>query len=438
MSAGADHRPITAAGPVWRPYAAMKSAPTPPVVVETNGVRLKLADGRELIDGVSSWWTACHGYNHPVIRAAVAQQLARMPHVMFGGLTHEPAETLAARLAMMTPGDLNHVFFSDSGSVAVEVALKIALQYWLNKGVTGRHKFVAFRGGYHGDTLGAMAVTDPEDGMHARLGAYVPRNILADLPSSPEKIAELDALFQTHQATIAGVIVEPMVQGAGGMLFHAAETLKTLAQLCKKHGLLLIADEIMTGFGRTGSLFAVEQAWIVPDILCLSKALTGGTLSLAATIARTSVFEAFWSDDPAHALMHGPTFMANPLACAAANASLSLFADGSAVNQAKGIEYWFGDVLGPCRGLPGVVDVRSLGAIGVIEFDHPLDTAWLRARAIERGVWLRPFGRILYATPPLTITDPDIDHLTATMVALATDYAAMRHAERASPSVGDL
>jgi adenosylmethionine-8-amino-7-oxononanoate aminotransferase len=307
---------------LWRPYTQMKLAGPPPKVRATDGVRLELEDGSRLIDGISSWWTACHGYNHPHIRESVADQLARMPHVMFGGLSHEPAERLARRLAKLLPGDLDHVFFTDSGSVAVEVAMKMAVQYWLNRGVKGRHRFVSFRNGYHGDTMGAMSVTDPDGGMHARFAEYLPHQFVADLPNDLDRIAKLETLLARHRDEIAGVIVEPLVQGAGGMKFHDGDTLRRIANAAQRHGHLLIADEIMTGFGRTGPMFACDEADIVPDIMCLSKALTGGTIALAATVARRHVFDAFWSDDPAAALMHGPTFMANPLACAAANASL--------------------------------------------------------------------------------------------------------------------
>ena len=311
---------------VWLPYTQMKTArdrrcrsrrPKAPAS--------RLADGRELIDGIASWWTACHGYNHPHIREAVARQLATMPHVMFGGLAHEQALTLARRLAALLPGDLDRVFFSDSGSVSVEVALKMAVQYWINRGVRGRTQFVAFKGGYHGDTTGAMAVCDPDDGMHALFAGLLPQQIIVDLPDTDERAAALDALLAERADTIAGIIVEPLVQGAGGMLFHDAATLKRLRALADKYDLLLIFDEIFTGFGRTGAMFACDAAGVTPDIVTLSKALTGGTLPLAATIATRKVFDAFWSDDPKAALMHGPTFMANALACAAANASLDLF-----------------------------------------------------------------------------------------------------------------
>ncbi|WP_342151637.1 adenosylmethionine--8-amino-7-oxononanoate transaminase [Methylorubrum sp. SB2] len=403
--------------PLWRPYTQMKSAAPPLEAVGTHGSRIVLADGRELIDGIASWWTAVHGYNHPHIAGAVAEQLGRMPHVMFGGLTHAPAERLAARLAALLPGDLNHVFFTDSGSVAVEVALKMAVQLWLNRGETGRTRVLAFRGGYHGDTLGAMSTCDPEEGMHRRFGAYLPTQVFCELPRDAERTAALDATLARHRHELAAVIVEPLVQGAGGMLTHPPAVLATVARLARRHGLLLIADEIFTGFARTGSLFACEQAEVVPDILCLSKALTGGTMALAATVATTEIFAAFWSDDPAAALMHGPTFMANPLACAAANASLDLFETEPRLDQARAVAARLEAGLRPLARVPGVRDVRVLGAIGAVQFARAPDLAALKARLVARGVWVRPFGDILYLTPALTIAPTDLDRLIAAVAA---------------------
>jgi adenosylmethionine-8-amino-7-oxononanoate aminotransferase len=405
--------------PLWRPYTQMKLAAPPLEAVATRGSRIVLANGRELIDGIASWWTAVHGYNHPHIAGAVADQLARMPHVMFGGLTHAPAERLAARLTALLPGDLNHVFFTDSGSVAVEVALKMAVQLWLNRGETGRTRVLAFRGGYHGDTMGAMSACDPEEGMHRRFGAYLPTQVFCDLPRTPEQDAALDAALARHRRDLAAVIVEPLVQGAGGMLTHPPEVLATVARLARRHGLPLIADEIFTGFARTGTLFACEQAGVVPDILCLSKALTGGTMALAATVATTEIFSAFWSDDPAAALMHGPTFMANPLACAAANASLDLFETEPRLTQARAIAARLEEGLRPLARLSGVRDVRVLGAVGAVQFATPPDLAALKSRLLARGVWVRPFGDILYLTPALTVPDDDLDRLIAAVAAEA-------------------
>ena len=344
-TAGLDH--------VWLPYAQMKTLGPPLAVVATDGCRIKLADGRELIDGIASWWTACHGYNHPHIRAAVEDQLARMPHVMFGGMVHEPALKLAQRLTgLMAPAELDRVFFSDSGSVAVEVALKMALQYWRNRGVDGRSRILSFTGAYHGDTTGAMAVSDPEGSFHAAFQGLLPEQITIGLPVDEESNAALDATLARHGAELAAIIVEPLVQGAGGMRFHDADVLRRLRTAADRCDTLLIFDEVFTGFGRTGSLFAFQEAGVVPDIITLSKALTGGTLPLAATIARRKVFDAFWSDDPAKALMHGPTFMANPLACAAANASLDLFEREPRLDQVAAISRTLRVSLEPCRLLP--------------------------------------------------------------------------------------
>jgi adenosylmethionine-8-amino-7-oxononanoate aminotransferase len=390
----------------------MKTVAPPLAVTATHGSRIRLADGRELIDGIASWWTACHGYNHPHIRAAVERQLAQMPHVMFGGLVHEPALILAQRLVgLLGPGDLDRVFFSDSGSVAVEVALKMAVQYWRNQG-RGRTRFLAFTGGYHGDTTGAMAVSDPQGSMHAAFRGLLPEQITVDLPVDEASSAAFIATLERHSDELAAIIVEPLVQGAGGMRFHDAEVLRTLRAAADRHGLLLIFDEIFTGFGRTGSLFAFQDAGVVPDIVTLSKALTGGTLPLAATIADKKVFAAFWSDDPAHALMHGPTFMANPLACAAANASLDLFEREPRLDQVAKISGALAAGLEPCRKLRGVKDVRVKGAIGVVELDRIDDLNILRQRFVAEGVFIRPFGSIVYLTPALTIAEEELAKLT--------------------------
>jgi adenosylmethionine-8-amino-7-oxononanoate aminotransferase len=401
---------------VWLPYAQMKTAPLPLPVVRTQGSRIVLADGCELIDGIASWWTACHGYNHPHIRAALERQLATMPHVMFGGLAHEQALTLARRLCALLPGDLERVFFSESGSVAVEIAMKMAVQYWLNRGEKGRTKFVAFKGGYHGDTTGAMAVTDPDSGMHDIFQGLLPDHVIAGLPTDAASADALELVLARHAEDIAGLIVEPLVQGAGGMRFHDATTLNRLREIADRCGALLIFDEIFTGFGRTGTMFACEQAGTVPDIVTLSKALTGGTLPLAATVARRHVFEAFWSDDPAKALMHGPTYMGNALACAAANASLDLFEREARMRQVAAIGDQMSRELAPFRNLPGVRDVRVLGAIGVVEMERIGDLAALRARFVEEGVFIRPFGRIIYLTPSFTIESHDLSQLTAAVV----------------------
>ena len=394
---------------LWRPYTAMKGAGPPLPVVATEGCRIRLADGRELIDGIASWWTACHGYNHPHIVAAIEDQLRRMPHVMFGGLTHEPAARLAARLAALMPAGLDHVFLSDSGSVAVEVALKMAAQFWINRG-TPRTRFVCFRNAYHGDTMGAMSVSDAESGMHASLAAYLPRQTMLDLAAR-------------DFAGAAAVILEPLVQCAGGMRMHPPETVAAIAAACREHGTLFIADEIATGFGRTGTMFACEQAGVAPDIVCLGKALTGGALGMAATIANGRVFEAFESDDPAHALMHGPSYMANPLACAAANASLDLFDTEPRLEQVAVIEAHLKEALAPCRTLAGVVDVRVKGAIGAVQLERMRDLQLLKDRFVAEGVWLRPFGDVVYLMPSFTIAPDDLARLTDATVRVLKERA---------------
>src|SRR5262245_12645573 len=401
---------------VWLPYAQMKTALPPLPVARTHGCRIVLADGRELIDGIASWWTACHGYNHPHIRTAVERQLAVMPHVMFGGLAHEQALTLARRLAALLPADLDCVFFSDSGSVAVEVAMKMAVQFWLNRGDRRRKQFIAFAGGYHGDTTGAMAVCDPDAGMHALFRGLLPEHLITALPRDEETAAAFAQLLERHADQLAGIIVEPMVQGAGGMRFHEPHVLRRLRQAADRHGLLLIFDEIFTGFGRTGSLFACEEAGVVADIITLSKALTGGMLPLAATVARKHVFDAFWSDDPTHALMHGPTYMANALACAAANASLDLFEWEPRLQQVANIARALERGLAPCRELAGVKDVRVRGAIGVVELDRIADLDALRAGFVEEGVVIRPLGSVVYLTPAFTIAEEELARLTRAVV----------------------
>lgn len=407
---------------IWLPYTQMKTALPPLPVVSTDGVRLRLADGRELIDGIASWWTACHGYNHPHIRDCVTRQLERMPHVMFGGLVHEPALTLADRLARLLPGDLNHVFFCDSGSVSVEIAMKMATQYWLNRGVPGRTRVAAFRGGYHGDTIATMAVCDPEEGMHSLFAGLLPEHVILDLPVDEASTARFERELAAQAHTLSAILVEPLVQGAGGMLFHDPAVLRRLRDAADRHGLLLIFDEIFTGFGRTGTLFAAEAAGVVPDIMTLSKALTGGTMALAATIASTRVFEAFWSDNPMAALMHGPTYMANPLACAAANASLDLFEREPRLAQVAALSAGLRAGLAPCRDLPGVRDVRTLGAIGVVELERIDDMNGLKQALIDEGVWVRPFRTIVYLTPAYTMTAEDLTRLTGAVVRALTRH----------------
>jgi adenosylmethionine-8-amino-7-oxononanoate aminotransferase len=397
---------------VWLPYAQMQTAPLPMAVARTQGARIILEDGRELIDGIASWWTACHGYNHPHIQQAVADQLEAMPHVMFGGLANQPAYRLATRLAAMLPGDLNRVFFTDSGSVAVEVAIKIAVQSRLNKGERGRTKILAFCGGYHGDTLGTMAICDPEEGMHSLYTGLLPEHPVVPLPKDEASIAAFEAFLEREHKTLAAIIVEPLVQGAGGMVFHGPKVLQRLRKAADEYGLTLIFDEIFTGFGRTGSLFAFEQAGVVPDIITLSKALTGGTSPLAVTIATDRLFETFLSDSPMTALMHGPTYMAHALGCAAANASLDIFESEPRLAQVAAISAQMAKELEPCRGLPGVKDVRVMGAIGVVQMHEITNPAGLRQQFLKEGVWIRPFRDIVYLTPAFTVSPEELSRLT--------------------------
>ncbi len=411
---------------IWLPYTQMGVEEPPLSVAATDGVRLALADGRELIDGMASWWTACHGYNHPHMIAAITDQAHLMPHVMFGGLVHEGALKLASRLAAITPGDLGRVFFSDSGSVAVEVALKMALQYWVNRGEAGRRRFVCFKGGYHGDTIGAMGVSDAEAGFHANFRGAMVRQLITDLPRDAGSRAAFGALLDEKSSEIAGIIFEPLVQGAGGMVFHDADTLAAVMEAAGLRGIPVIADEIFTGFGRTGTMFACDRVDRTPDIMCLSKGLTGGAVGLGATIARPHIFEAVLGDDLGAAFMHGPTYMANPIACAAANASLDLFESEPRLDQVARIEARLKDGLEPCRARAGVADVRVLGAIGVVELDElPLKRLYrLRRAFIDRGLWVRPFGRIVYLTPAYVMADEDLDALSAGIAAVIAEVSA--------------
>ena len=414
---------------IWLPYTQMQDAPLPAPIARTEGCRLIMADGRELIDGVASWWTAAHGYNHPHIRQAVTKQLETLPHVMLGGLAHEQAYTLAARLAKMAPGDLSRVFFSESGSVSVEIAMKMAAQYWINKGSEGRSRFVSFTGGYHGDTFATMSVCDPEEGMHSLFSGLLAEQIITDLPTDAAKRDAFEALLTSRTEEIAAVVMEPLVQGAGGMILHSPETLRFIRDACDRSGVLLILDEIFTGFGRTGTLFACEQADIVPDIMTLSKALTGGTLPLAATLARSHVFDAFLSDDPERALLHGPTYMGSAMGCAAANAALDLFEQDPPAPRVTRIADQLLDQLEPARTLAGVRDVRVKGAIGVIELEPHSDHDWMKAEFISRGVWIRPFNNIVYTTPPLVISADELSQITSAMVDVVHIWGTRKNTE---------
>ncbi|MAU41162.1 MAG: adenosylmethionine--8-amino-7-oxononanoate transaminase [Kordiimonas sp.] len=406
---------------VWLPYTQMQTAAKALPVKETRGQTLTLADGRELVDGIASWWTACHGYNDPRMQKKIVQQLSQMSHVMFGGLVHEPALRLAKRLADLLPGDLDHVFFSESGSVAVEIALKMAVQYWTNQGIKGHNRFVSFRAGYHGDTTATMAVGDTDDGMHQAFGDYLEDQYLVDLPVTTEQAAALDQLLAEKKNEIAAVLIEPLIQGAGGMKFHGLDVLQRVARICSAHDVLLIADEIFTGFGRTGTMFACEQADIVPDIICLGKALSGGMAPMAATVAGKKVYDAFLSEDADKAFMHGPTYMANPLACAAANASLDLFAEEPRLEQVRRIEQHLGQSFSHFRHYPNVVDVRVKGAVAVIEMTALPDRQKMQECFTREGVWLRPFGNVIYLTPSFTIAPDELAKLTQAIDTMLTE-----------------
>ena len=407
---------------IWHPYASATDGPDVFPVVSARGVRLQLADGRKLIDGMASWWCAIHGYNHPALNRAVHAQLENMSHVMFGGLTHPPAVKLAQLLTRLTPPGLKRVFFSDSGSVAVEVALKMAIQYWYSVGKPAKQKMIALRNGYHGDTFGAMAVCDPVTGMHHLFGDVLPKHFFAPTPESAfdapcpdsEMVAIADLLSEHHK-DIAAIIVEPVVQGAGGMRFYSPEYLVKLRALCDAFDVLLIFDEIATGFGRTGKLFALEHAGVEPDILCLGKALTGGYMTLAATLCNERISEGISSGE-AGAFMHGPTFMANPLACDTAIASIELLLSQPWQRQIARLNKALAKGLAPASELDNVAEVRTLGAIGVIELKQPVDMNTVQPMFVERGVWIRPFGKLVYAMPPFVMDPEDVAVLTAAMV----------------------
>jgi adenosylmethionine-8-amino-7-oxononanoate aminotransferase len=401
---------------IWHPYTSMTDPlPTYPVK-SAQGVHIRLEDGTELIDGMSSWWCAIHGYNHPVLNAAANAQLEQFSHVMFGGFRHEPATRLATKLIAITPASLQYVFFSDSGSVSVEVAMKMAMQYWQNQGQTEKHSMLTVRGGYHGDTLGAMSVCDPETGMHSLFANSLARQLFAPRPAprfgaatEDADLADITALLQTSHQQLAAVILEPIVQGAGGMWFYSADYLRAVRELCNEFNVLLILDEIATGFGRTGKLFACEHAGIEPDIMCLGKALTGGYLSLAATLCNQKVRDGISAD--AGVLMHGPTFMANPLACSIANASLELLLTTDWSERVTAIAAQLETELSPYRDNPRVADVRVLGAIGVVELHDEIDIAAAQRQFVAAGVWIRPFAKLLYLMPPYIIQPAELSRL---------------------------
>lgn len=402
---------------IWHPYSAIQ-ADTPIYPVKSaQGVHITLTDGRVLIDGMSSWWSAIHGYNHPVLNQAINTQLHDMAHIMFGGLTHQPAVDLALQLVEITPEPLQAVFFSDSGSVAVEVAMKMAIQYWYSKKQSDKEKFLTIRHGYHGDTFAAMSVSDPDNGIHGLFSNSLIKQFFADAPDcnfdepcTTEDIAPLEHQLKQHHAQIAAIILEPIVQGAGGMRFYSPEYLKQVRTLCTKYDVLLILDEIATGFGRTGKLFACEHANITPDILCLGKALTGGYMALAATLATQEIAATIRNGEPG-LFMHGPTFMANPLACATALASLKLLLDSSWQSTVSNIEQTLSAGLQVCQQYSHVKDVRALGAIGVIELHQPIDLKSLQPKFVDAGVWVRPFNKLIYLMPPYIISDEELNSL---------------------------
>nr|WP_072804597.1 adenosylmethionine--8-amino-7-oxononanoate transaminase [Rhodococcus yunnanensis] len=407
---------------VWHPYGGFPASTRPLVVESAEGVRLRLSDGTELIDGMSSWWAAVHGYRHPVLDAAARDQLGRMSHVMFGGLTHEPAARLAELLVAITPDGLEKVFFADSGSVSVEVAVKMCIQYWRGRGRPGRNRLLTWRGGYHGDTFAPMSICDPDGGMHSLWTNVITQQVFAPAPPAEfdeEFLAEFERILRQHSEEVAAIVVEPVVQGAGGMRFHDPRYLIELRRMADEHGVLLVFDEIATGFGRTGTLFAADHVGVTPDVMCVGKALTGGYMSLAATLCTAEVAGVI-SGGEAGGLMHGPTFMGNPLACAVAVAAVELLLQRDWRSEVTGIEQGLLDGLTGLREVPGVADVRVLGAIGVVEMKEPVDMQRATDAAVGEGVWLRPFGKLVYTMPPYIAAPADVDAITRAVRAVAS------------------
>jgi len=417
---------------VWHPYSSMGSDTPVFPVRAAHGVRLQLEDGRELIDGMASWWCAIHGYNHPVLNAAIEAQVKDMAHVMFGGLTHRPAARLAQRLVEISPGPLQSVFFADSGSVSVEAAMKMAIQYHIAVGRPQRRRFLSPRNGYHGDTLHAMSVCDPVTGMHGLFAQVLPQQVFVDAPQpafgqacEPRHLRDLQQAFEEHADELAAVILEPIVQGAGGMRFYSADYLKAVRELCDRHQVLLIADEIATGFGRSGRLFACEHAGIAPDIMTIGKALTGGYMTMAAVLTTEQVSRSISAGEPG-VFMHGPTFMANPLACAVSLASIELLLDSPWQARIAGIEQGLREGLAAAEGLANVAEVRVLGAIGVIELTEAVDMRTVQPMFVEQGVWVRPFGKLVYLMPPFVIDMSDLRRLCEATVAVVKAIAPGR------------
>ena len=420
---------------VWHPYASMDNPPPAYPVVGAQGVRLTLADGQELIDGMASWWCTVHGYNHPYLNQAMKLQIDAMSHVMFGGITHQPAVSLAKRLVDLTPPGLDKVFFADSGSVAVEVAIKMALQYWHSKAQANKNRMLTIRNGYHGDTFGAMAVCDPINGMHSLFASVLPQHYFVNAPPmgfdralQDGDLTELEDKMRDHQNEIAALILEPIVQGAGGMRFYSPQWLKGAADLCKQYNILLIADEIATGFGRSGALFACDHAQVQPDIMCLGKAITGGTMSFAATLTTEEIATSI-SRGEASCFMHGPTFMANPLACAVANASLDLLEHSDWKGQVRGLNEGLNRLLQPAKLLVYVEDVRVLGAIGVIQVTQAVDLGIIQKMFVAEGIWVRPFGKLVYVMPPYVMSPEDLTLLCNGMLRVLARYFGEAHGQ---------
>ena len=408
---------------VWFPYAQMGQLQNVPKAIKTQGSKIYLENNKILIDGISSWWTACHGYNNPKIEQLIIKQVKRMPHIMFGGFSHDPADNLTDNLLGILSKKYNHVFYADSGSVAVEVSMKMAIQYWLNLGVKEKNKFLGFKHAYHGDTSGAMSVCDPDDGMHSLFKNHISKQVISEIPHSNIQKKKFERIVTDNKSKIAAIILEPLVQCAGGMKMHSTQVLSYIAGVAKKNDILFILDEIATGFGRTGTMFAYEQAGIQSDIICLGKALTGGALSLSAVVTTRDVYEAFLGSDLNKALMHGPTYMANPLACAAANASIEIFKDEPRLEQVLNIEKIIKDRMEKFSNFPGVLDVRSKGAIGVVQLKKIPDLNWLRNRFIEKGVWIRPFLDIIYIMPCFTITEDELNQLLDAIEQVIPEWA---------------